>query len=202
MDKQCDKSIAKVSSTGKVTGVKKGTVTITASFKYKGKTYKKACRVTVKIFKYGTVESCITWKYDQFVGTRGDDGATVVLIPKNTGTKSYDHELAAMLAAGNYESGIWVVKCDGYDNYSFGNRVPTGNYMYLIVSNNTTMGYRFNDEERWEQSINNMFGSYFSKSDLKTLKLLIGYNSYSYGFIEAEKDSICRLSKDFGYTYI
>ena len=41
-------SVAKVSSKGVVTAIKKGKATITASFKYKGKTYKTKCAVTVK----------------------------------------------------------------------------------------------------------------------------------------------------------
>lgn len=46
--KSSDKSIATVSSSGKVTAVKKGTVTITAYFKVDGTTYKDTCKVTVK----------------------------------------------------------------------------------------------------------------------------------------------------------
>lgn len=41
-------SVAKVSSTGKITGVKKGTATVTASFTYGSKTYKATCKVAVK----------------------------------------------------------------------------------------------------------------------------------------------------------
>ena len=40
--------IAKVSSKGKVTGVKKGSTTIKATIKYNGKTYQKTCKITVK----------------------------------------------------------------------------------------------------------------------------------------------------------
>ena len=46
--KSSDTSIAKVSSTGKVTAVKKGTATITAYYKLNGKTYKDTCKITVK----------------------------------------------------------------------------------------------------------------------------------------------------------
>lgn len=46
--KSSDTSVAKVSSTGKVTAVKKGTATIGAYFTYGGKTYKAHCSVTVK----------------------------------------------------------------------------------------------------------------------------------------------------------
>lgn len=46
--KSSDASIAKVSSSGVVTAVKKGTATITASFKVDGKTYKGTYKITVK----------------------------------------------------------------------------------------------------------------------------------------------------------
>ena len=46
--KSSDTSVAKVSTTGKVTAVKKGTATITAYFTYGGATYKAACKLTVK----------------------------------------------------------------------------------------------------------------------------------------------------------
>ena len=43
-----DKKIAKVSSKGKVTGVEDGETTIKATIKYKGETYQKTCKITVK----------------------------------------------------------------------------------------------------------------------------------------------------------
>ena len=46
--KSSNTSVAKVSSNGKVTAIKKGRATITAYFTYNGKTYKANCAVTVK----------------------------------------------------------------------------------------------------------------------------------------------------------
>ena len=46
--KSSNTSVAKVSSNGKVTAIKKGKATITAYFAYGGKTYKANCAVTVK----------------------------------------------------------------------------------------------------------------------------------------------------------
>ena len=46
--KSSNTSVAKVSSNGKVTAIKKGKATITAYFTYGGKTYKANCAVTVK----------------------------------------------------------------------------------------------------------------------------------------------------------
>lgn len=45
--KSSNTAVAKVNTSGKVTGVKKGTATITAYFKYKDVTYKAACKVSV-----------------------------------------------------------------------------------------------------------------------------------------------------------
>lgn len=46
--KSANTKIAKVSSKGKITGVKVGSTTVKATIKYKGKTYQKSCKVTVK----------------------------------------------------------------------------------------------------------------------------------------------------------
>lgn len=43
-----NKKVATVTSSGKVTGIKKGTAVITAKITYNGKTYKDTCKVTVK----------------------------------------------------------------------------------------------------------------------------------------------------------
>lgn len=78
--KSSNKSVAKVSSNGKVTGVKPGSATVTASFNYGGKTYKKTCAVTVKketaksrynkivnyIRKNGDIENVVTVEGAQF----------------------------------------------------------------------------------------------------------------------------------------
>lgn len=47
--KSSNTSVAKVSSKGKITAVKKGSAVVTAYFSYKGKTYKGTCKLTVKV---------------------------------------------------------------------------------------------------------------------------------------------------------
>ena len=44
-----NKKIAKISSSGKLTALKDGTVTVTAKFAYKGKTYTKTCKVKITV---------------------------------------------------------------------------------------------------------------------------------------------------------
>ena len=45
--KSSNTSVARVSSSGKITGIKKGTATVTAYFTYAGKTYSRTCKVSV-----------------------------------------------------------------------------------------------------------------------------------------------------------
>ncbi|MBO4432355.1 MAG: leucine-rich repeat protein [Clostridia bacterium] len=68
-----DKKIAKVSSKGKVTGVKVGKTTIKATIKYKGKTYQKICKVTVDKSKYRILKNYIVKN-----GTTNSDGNKMI----------------------------------------------------------------------------------------------------------------------------
>ena len=151
---------------------------------------------------FGQVKGTITWKYNKVLGTRGDDGAKVMLIPIGKNTKDFDNNLAAMLISGEYDSGIIVAECDGYGNYDFGNNVLEGEYICLIVSENTTEESRFKNEGSWKSLIEIYFGDYFSTEDLETLMVFIGYNSYSYKVVDVEKGRTKTVSHDFGYTYI
>lgn len=151
---------------------------------------------------YGQVKGEITWKYNKVLGTRGDDGSYVILIPDDSSTKDYDNEYAAMFLTGTYDSGIIVTKCDGYGRFDFGDKVPAGKYRCAVISHNTTSSYRFNDEDGWNEDIDDKFGKYFSEEDLDTLKLFIGYQSVATSMIEVEKGKCNTITKDFGYTYI
>ncbi|MBM6926569.1 Ig-like domain-containing protein [Pseudoflavonifractor phocaeensis] len=152
---------------------------------------------------YGQVKGTVTWKYNEFVGVRGDDGSSIMLIPDNDDVINYDNKLAAMLASGmDYESGILVTKCNGYGEFDFGDRVPAGTYRCLIVSKNTTSGYRFTNEEGWSAEIDQIFGKYFNSDDLETLKLFLGFQNIVTDTVTVEQGRCLTLSHDFGYTYI
>lgn len=60
-------SVAKVSEKGTVTAVGKGTATIKASFKFKGKTYSKTCKITVKS-KAGITIKYVDWSINSADG--------------------------------------------------------------------------------------------------------------------------------------
>lgn len=151
---------------------------------------------------FGQVKGQVTWKYNKFVGVRGDDGAHVMLIPKNGNTKNYDNSMAATLISGIYDSGIIVTQCDGYGKFDFGDRIQEGEYICLIVSKNTTAADRFNDEEKWKAQITATFGEYFSDKDLNTLMIFMMHKSLASGTIRVERGRVNTVTKDFGYTYI
>ena len=83
---------------------------------------------------FGQVKGQFTYQYNNYVGTRGDNGAKILLIPKNNDVKSFDNKTAALGVSGEYESGILVKKCDGYGNFDFGDSVPAGEYVCIVIS--------------------------------------------------------------------
>ena len=145
---------------------------------------------------YGAVSGLITWQYNDFIGTRGDNGAKVMLIPDNDNVKNYDNYSACLFISGRYESGVLVSICDGYGNFNFGNEVPAGNYKVLVVSNNARGSGRFTDEQMKEY-----FGKYFSDKDLDMLKLAISSYKVVYDTLEVKSNYEHTLSHDFGNTY-
>ena len=144
----------------------------------------------------------LTYQYNEFIGTRGDNGATVMLIPYNDEVKNYDNHKAAMLLSGKYDSGIIVEECDGYGNFDFGNSVSAGKYILVAISNETTSGQRFDDEEFWKFLVDGAFGNLFSDKDRESLYTFIGYSDWTFEILTIEPNDDIRFTHDFGYTYI
>ncbi len=153
--------------------------------------------------EYGTIEGTVTYKYNNYVGNRGDTGATVILFPNmsNHNTKKYDNSRACFGFAGNYESGIKVVKCDGNGNYVFDN-VPVGRYYMLIISSKTTDQGAFENKASRESWIKGNFTETLSEADIKTLTTTIGYNKIYTENVDVLANRKHTISKDFGITYI
>ena len=153
-----------------------------------------------QIVSKGQVKGQITWQYNKFIGTRGDNGAKVLLIPVNDTVKTFDNHEAAMFLTGTYDSGIMVTKCDGYGNFDFGDDVPTGKYIVLIVSKNTNSMERLLDENSWISYFKDLYGGSFSNEDLEKLILFVGYQKYAFDYITVAENKVINISHDFGYT--
>lgn len=153
-------------------------------------------------FGYGRVTGTVTWKYNDYLGTRGDDGAEIILIPKNKNSKEYNNKSAAIGIAGSYDSGIMVAECDGNGNYDFGYSIPVGEYVYIILSDNTRSYSAIANLENWQSKIRDKFGNYFSSEDLETLVIHFAFKKYSSKDINITKGMEFPLSYYFGTTDI
>ncbi len=151
---------------------------------------------------YGQVKGQITWQYNKVLGTRGDNGAKILIIPINDNVKTFDNHEAAMFLTGTYDSGIMVTKCDGYGNFDFGSNVPVGKYIALIVSENTNSTERYYDENGWLEEFSMMYENSFSSKDFEKLVSFVGYQKYAYSYFTVEPDDTITITHDFGYTSV
>ncbi len=151
---------------------------------------------------YGSVAGTITWKYNNYVGSRGDTGATVILVPKGDYTISLqDNSDAAHFREGRYENGIVVTKCDGNGRFDI-EHIPTGDYFIFVSSKNVTTREAFKDYKNYQAYVQLMALLYFSKDDLETLANSVNYYAIETGNITVYENSTTTFSHDFGITYI
>jgi hypothetical protein len=152
--------------------------------------------------KTGSIHGNITWQYNEYIGTKADVGAYVALIPIDTKViKKKDHKLFSKLMLTKGKGGIYSTKVDGLGEYNIDD-VPVGKYMIVVISSKTTSGERFDNEDEWNTSIDNMFGDFLTKKEMESIKLHIGYNSYFMDTIKIKKNKDTKFSHDFGYTYL
>lgn len=82
----------------------------------------------------GTVKGCITYQYNEAIGTRGDVGADILLIPNDLPDGSLD--IINAITFINLPEGCLHAEADGYGNYILQD-VPVGKYVIVIRSKNT-----------------------------------------------------------------
>lgn len=92
----------------------------------------------------GKVRITVTWQYNNFVGTKPDTGAVVILIPKTLKEKVHENMLFVGMLNSQIteaskrlrEQGVFVGLVGG-DGKVLIPRVPPGDYIIIIVSKNT-----------------------------------------------------------------
>ena len=153
-------------------------------------TKKKEARIEYCKRNTVTMSGMISWKYNNFVGNRGDTGARIFAINLEI------HEAKDALIDMNAEqgtNGIWISTADGNGNYKI-DKMPCGNYAVFIVSNNTNGNYPEYDtlnsiisKREWltMETINN-------KTFIRSIKY------YENVLINANEEKT--LSYDFGLT--
>lgn len=138
----------------------------------------------------GTLLGFVSWKYNNFVGNRGDTGAKVIAI--NLDIHKPVDELINMNAEQG-KNGIWISTVDGNGNYKI-DKIPCGNYAIFIVSNNANGNY-----PSYEQ-----FKSVISQKEWLSIETInnSGFlrSIQYYDNISINEDEETTLSYDFGFT--
>lgn len=151
------------------------------------------CSVDVHI-KTGKVSGKITYKYNNYVGNRGDTGATIMLISKDT--ESLDDGVA--LGFTSYlPDGCFGTKADGDGNYSF-DGVPVGDYYVVVISRNTNKKSSTASEYDWGYGVCLMF----SENGRENALLSARVNKIDWSSISVKDGQTTTFSHDFGITYI
>ena len=144
----------------------------------------------------GSIKGAITWQYNNFVGTKGDVGAKIELIPESFDINNITVDEESAWVVGDRvpkESNIFIAHADGYGNYEI-NGVPSGTYMLLIVSNKTTRDF-------YVEPSKSPFEQYMR--DWKNFKLcMLSVNKYTYRYVTIREGITSVESYDFGNTYI
>ncbi|MFG0212381.1 hypothetical protein ACFU8X_04710 [Brevibacillus porteri] len=145
----------------------------------------------------GSLKGTITWQYNDFVGTKPDVNAKILLIrtdfDKNTITDVEEGVFAIGLAPKN--SGLFAAKANGYGNYELGN-LPVGEYHVLVVSAQTTRNIDLPVDEYPITKLK----PYIQKWD-DFLSLSLMDKKYQVSTITIEEGQTLDLSHDFGNTY-
>lgn len=198
--KSSKKSVATVSSKGKVTAKKKGTAAITAKVENK----KLTCKVTVKE-TYGSVSGNITYFYNSFRGNVPDTGSYVLLIPADGSAKKLK---SISLYFGDEKNHIYQAKVDGTGRVNI-SHVACGKYLAFIVSKNTNSRTYYNyitgkiSKDKYMKYYTNwLYPKYVSKSAAKSIAQLAPVGGQCYGeVINVYKNETTYISHDFGMTY-
>jgi len=84
--------------------------------------------------KFGKVTGEVTYKYNDYVGSKPDTGAQMLLISKAV-TSLPDN--LAYGTTSDLPEGCYATKVSGGGNYTF-NNIPVGEYVLIFISKNTT----------------------------------------------------------------
>lgn len=150
---------------------------------------------------YGVVQGCITYQYNKFIGTRGDVGAMVYLIPKDFVIKGGNNEELSLLVNTRGKNGVYSAEAAGYGNFTTGN-VPTGNYLCMVISSETSSGVWFENRDAWERNVTNLMSPYLTDSEMENFKIMLAFKKYAITDLTIENGAVTTINHDFGYTYL
>jgi len=186
-----NKNAAIVDQNGLVTAVGIGSTVINATLPNSQTAY-----CTVKVTqKFGSLRGTITYKYNNYIGNRGDTGSIVYLVSKDV--KQLPSEIARGFKYNKPEEKIYCSEVDGNGNYNF-NNIPVGDYYLVIISKNTNNNPLLNSQYQWGFD----FYWLFTDEDKEMAKITVTWHKIKSVTISILENQQAVFSHDFGLTYI
>lgn len=143
----------------------------------------------------GAIKGTVVWKYNDFIGTLGDTGATVYLFSTTATYPSYTkQELFDWLDNKTELKNVYRTLVDKNGNYSI-NSIPTGNYIAVISSKNAKRN--ISEPLNSHSQLKSIFGNYNYKVFEDNAMFLYKHQIKN---IEITNNTTVDFSNDFGYT--
>ena len=149
---------------------------------------------------YGKIKGTITWQYNKYVGTKGDVGAQIYVIPTSFSpqTISEDDEKAYFMTGKvPKNSMLFYTTADGYGNYEI-DVVPAGEYCVFIISMKTTRDFT----KPVPEYTKNALKPYIRNWDTIEKGTLVKLHNHVFKNVEIRSGITTIFSHDFGFTYI
>lgn len=145
----------------------------------------------------GSLKGTITWQYNDYVGTKPDVNAKILLIRTDFDKNTIADEEAALFALGSApkDSGLFTAKANGYGNYEIGN-LPVGEYHILVVSGQTKRDLSQPIDEYVTSTLQP-----YARNWEEFSVLGLSANQYELSTITIEENQTLDFSHDFGNTY-
>lgn len=147
--------------------------------------------------EYGKIKGTITWQYNNYIGTKGDNGAKIYIIPTNfdiTSISLEDEKRYYNYGTIPKDTNLFYAKADGYGSYEI-DGIPAGEYYVLIISDNV------NKDSRAPMS---SFTEYVLKKMCRDLRNAgmsyeTAVNKHTTKTVQIKVGITTSLSHDFGY---
>ena len=166
-----------------------------------------ACTISAIAAQTGAVEGVITWQFNESIGTKGDVNAHVILFPKKLKRliAVKDQSLRTAVGSGiigpdEEALGLRGANADGFGKVILDD-VPAGNYIALIVSENTT---RDITKELGADDLD-MISTYFASKAALAMFLrspFLKLHKHWFELIQVYPGKTAHFNHDFGNTYI
>lgn len=153
----------------------------------------------------GTVEGIITWQYNDFVGTKGDVGAKVMLFPENAHISVADFELlqdGIPSTACFHKYHLFTGTADGYGKATIDD-LPAGSYHGIVYSAKTTRNISAPFESYAATELRSLIQGDISDEVLNSSPALIRIFKWAVvSDIQVRKGQTTHFNHDFGNTYL